>query len=61
MEAMRLKMETWRVCRQVIADSHHLDEEQDPDPDPYEVKSWFHIQINVKSWIRIRIKVKSGS
>ncbi len=27
-------MEPWRVCRPVIADSHHFDEEQDPDTDP---------------------------
>ncbi len=26
MEAWRLKMEAWRVCRPVVADSHHLDE-----------------------------------
>jgi hypothetical protein len=31
--AWRLKMETWRVCRPVVADSHHFDE-QDPDLDP---------------------------
>jgi hypothetical protein len=31
-EAWRLKMEPWRVCRPVVADSHHFDEEQDPDP-----------------------------
>ncbi len=30
--AWRLKMEVWRVCRPVVADSHQLDEEQDPDP-----------------------------
>jgi hypothetical protein len=24
----------WRVCRPVIVDSHRLDEEQNPDPDP---------------------------
>ncbi len=28
----RLKMESWRVCRPVVADSHRFDEEQDPDP-----------------------------
>ncbi len=28
----RLKMEAWRAFRPVVADSHHLDEEQDPDP-----------------------------
>jgi hypothetical protein len=35
MEAWRIKMEPWRVCRTVVADSHHFDEEQDPDPDPH--------------------------
>jgi hypothetical protein len=28
-KAWRLKMESWKVYR---ADSHHFDEEQDPDP-----------------------------
>jgi hypothetical protein len=34
MKAWRLKMKPWRVCRPVVADadSHHLNEEQDPDP-----------------------------
>jgi hypothetical protein len=27
-----LKIETWRVCRPVVTDSHHLDEKYDPDP-----------------------------
>jgi hypothetical protein len=27
MEEWRLKTETWRLCRPVVADSHHLDEE----------------------------------
>ncbi len=29
------QMEPWRVCRPVVADLHHLDEEQVPDPDPH--------------------------
>jgi hypothetical protein len=29
-------MEPWRVCRQVVADSNHFVEEQDPDPDQSE-------------------------
>ncbi len=33
---MEVKMEPWRVCRSVVADSHHLDEEQDPDPHMHE-------------------------
>jgi len=28
------KLEAWRVCRPVVADFNHLDEEQDPNPDP---------------------------
>jgi hypothetical protein len=31
-----LTMETWRVFRPVVADSHHFDEEQDPGPDTSE-------------------------
>jgi hypothetical protein len=31
-EALSLRMEPWRVCRPKVADSHHFDEEQDPDP-----------------------------
>jgi hypothetical protein len=34
MEGWRLKIEALKVCRPVVTDSHHLDEEQDPDPDP---------------------------
>jgi hypothetical protein len=30
----RLKMEPWRVCRPMVADSHHFNEEQDPDLNP---------------------------
>ncbi len=32
MEAWKLRMEPWRVFIPVIADSHHLNEEQDPHP-----------------------------
>ncbi len=43
MEAWRLKMEPRRVCRPLVANLQHLDEEQDPDqqwrkksdPDPH--------------------------
>jgi hypothetical protein len=31
MEARMLKMEPWRVCRPVVAESYNFDEEQDPD------------------------------
>ncbi len=31
MEAWRLKMEPWRVCRPIFADSQHFDDEQDPE------------------------------
>jgi hypothetical protein len=34
MEAWRLKMEPWRLYRLVVADSHRLEEELDPDLDP---------------------------
>jgi hypothetical protein len=34
MEAWRIKMEPWRFCRPIVADSHRFDEVQDPDPDP---------------------------
>jgi hypothetical protein len=36
MEALRLKMESWRVCKTVVADSQDFDEEQDPDQDPHQ-------------------------
>jgi hypothetical protein len=35
MEALRLKMEPWRVFGPAVAESDHFDEEQDPDPDPH--------------------------
>jgi hypothetical protein len=47
----RLKMETWRAFRPMVADSHHLDEKRDLDPDRMEVKSWIRIRIKV---MRIR-------
>jgi hypothetical protein len=28
----RLKMELWKICRLVVADSHLFDEKHDPDP-----------------------------
>ncbi len=28
-------LKAWRVCRLLVADSHHLDKEQYPDPDPH--------------------------
>jgi hypothetical protein len=31
MEPWRLKIEPWRVCVPVVADSHHFEEEQDPN------------------------------
>jgi hypothetical protein len=45
MEAGRLKVELWRVCRPVVPYSHDLDEEQ------------ARIRIIVKIWIRIASKV----
>jgi hypothetical protein len=44
-------MEPWRVCRPVIADSDHYDEEQDPDRN--EVNSGIRIRIKVINRIRI--------
>jgi hypothetical protein len=32
---VEIQMEPWSVCRPVVADSHHFDEEQDLDPDPH--------------------------
>ncbi len=32
MDAWRIKMKAWRVCRPVVANLHHFLEEQDPDP-----------------------------
>jgi hypothetical protein len=43
-----------RVCRPMNADSHHFDEEQDPDI----MKSQVRIRIKVKRDIRIRIRIK---
>ncbi len=45
-------METRRVCRPVVEDSHPLDEEQVPDPDPHLSENCIRVQI--------RIKVKAG-
>ncbi len=30
------QMKPWRVSLPVVADSHHFDEEQDPDADPHQ-------------------------
>jgi hypothetical protein len=34
-ELLRLKIEPWRIYSPVVANSHHFDEGQDPDPDPH--------------------------
>jgi hypothetical protein len=51
-------MEPWRVCKPVVAEPDHFDEEQKlepgPDPDPHKNDKW--IRILVKSLFRIRIK-----
>jgi hypothetical protein len=47
MEARRLKMEPWTVCRQVVADLHHFDDKQDP----------VRIRIKVKRSVRMRIRM----
>jgi hypothetical protein len=43
-------MEPWRVFRKLVADSHHFDEEQDPDsdPDPHGIYCWTRIQISIQ-------------
>ncbi len=41
-----------------VADSHHFEEQLDPDPDPH-LSEWIRIRIKVKGWIWIRIQVKS--
>jgi hypothetical protein len=43
------------VYRPLVADSHHIDEELDPDPFPLLSKKLDRICIKVKSWIRIHI------
>jgi hypothetical protein len=57
MEACRLKMEPWKVCIPVVANSHHLDEEQDPtdprlseksDPDSHEREKWIRVRIRIE-------------
>jgi hypothetical protein len=55
MVAWRPKIESVRVCRPVVVDSHRCDKHQYPDPH-YSVKSdMMMISIKVKRWIRIRI------
>jgi hypothetical protein len=51
----RLEIEPWRVCRLVVADLHHFDEEQDPDPGQNQSLIW--IRLKVKTGIRIHINV----
>ncbi len=43
------------VCRPVVADLHHCDE--DPDPESIKVNSWIRIRNKVTRGIRIRITV----
>jgi hypothetical protein len=52
-EAWKLKREPWRVCRPVVADLHHFDEENVPFPHLSRTGS----SIEVQRWIRIRMKV----
>jgi hypothetical protein len=33
MEAWKLKIEFWKIYREIVEDSHHFGEDQDPDPD----------------------------
>jgi hypothetical protein len=41
----------WSPRESAVADSHHFDEKQLPDPDPYKGKSSIRISIKVM-WIR---------
>jgi hypothetical protein len=54
--AWRLKMEAWRAFRLVVANSHHCEEELDVEP--FKMRSWIRIRIEVKSWNRIRTRIK---
>jgi hypothetical protein len=48
-------MEPRKVCRPVVADSHHSGGEQDSDPDPHQVKRGIRIRIRIRvigDWIR---------
>jgi hypothetical protein len=49
----RLKMESWRVCRPVVTDSHQSDQEQDPDP--HEIEKYNPDLVKVNRGIRIII------
>jgi hypothetical protein len=53
-------MEAWRLCRPVVVDLNHHDEEQDPDPEPREVKSWIRIWTRIKV-MRIRNSVSKST
>ncbi len=58
METCWLKMEPWKVCIQVVADLHHLDDKQECRIRiRIKRKCWICIRIKAKSWIRIRFKV----
>jgi hypothetical protein len=41
----------------VVADSHHFDEEHDPDRDAHECEILIRIRFKSETWIRNRIKV----
>ncbi len=58
MEAQSFKMLTWRVYIPVVADLHHFDKKQDPDPHQREKKKKSRIRncIKVIRGIRIRIR-----
>jgi hypothetical protein len=58
MEAWRLKVEPWTVCRPVVAGSHHLTRNRIRIR--RKVENRISMRIKVKSLIRIRIKVKKG-
>jgi hypothetical protein len=60
MEA-QLKMNPWRVCRPMVADSYHFGEQQDLDRIRIKGKSLIRICVTVKSWTRIRTRIKSDA
>ncbi len=65
----RFKIEPWRFCRQFVADSHQVDEEQDPephwskkvDPDPHwndrDPQPWLHLKLfftSLQIWLYLK-------
>jgi hypothetical protein len=51
-------MEAWRVCRLLVADSHHFDEGQDPNPVRNPHLSDADPQLIIQFHTRIRLKIQ---